>query len=78
MLKIENWLDLAEKIEFFGLKFEEIETLGLRFKPGKDWPGLVNAMGKMRPEPSYERMIAAKIRILKNFLEGDLTNESDL
>jgi hypothetical protein len=78
-VKIRSWLDLAEKTIHPGLSFEEIETLGLRFKPGKDWSGLVSAMKKERPPAlSYERMIAVKQSILKDFLEGDLTNESDL
>ncbi len=76
--KLETWLDLAERIEFFGLRFEELEELGLRFKNGREWSGLVNAMESMRPEPTYERTIAVKKRLLKDFLEGDISNESDL
>ncbi len=78
MLKIESWLDLAEKYEYFDLRLEEIQELGLRFKAGKDYSGLISAMRNMRLEPSYERMITTRTRILKDFLEGDLTNESDL
>jgi len=53
--------------------------LGLKFKPGKDWSGLVDAMKNMRPMGfSYESMASGKELVLKEFLEGNLTNESDL
>jgi hypothetical protein len=70
---------LAEKTIFSGLKLEEMSVLGLNFKPGKDWPGLVDAMKNMRTMGfSYESMTAGREHVLKEFLEGSLTNESDL
>ena len=78
-MEIKSWLDLAEKTIFSGLRFEEVAMLGLKFKPGKDWSGLVDAMKNMRPMGfSYENMASGKELVLKEFLEGNLTNESDL
>ena len=78
-MEIKSWLDLAEKTIFSGLRFEEVAMLGLKFKPGKDWSGLVDAMKNMGPMGfSYESMASGKELVLKEFLEGNLTNESDL
>ena len=77
-MEIRSWLDLAEKTIFSGLKIDDVEKLGLTFKPGKDWNGLVNAMKNMRPCLSYEGIVAGKELVLKEFLEGNLTNEHDL
>ena len=78
-MKIQSWLDLAEKTIFSGLKSEDIEQLGLKFKPGKDWSGLVDAMKNMGPMGfSYESMASGRELVLKEFLDGKLTNESDL
>jgi hypothetical protein len=78
-MEIRSWLDLAEKTIFSGLKLEEVSELGLKFKPGKDWHGLIDAIKNIRPMGfSYESMASGRELVLKEFLEGNLTNESDL
>lgn len=78
-MEIKSWFDLAEKTIFSGLKLDEVAELGLKFKPGKDWSSLVNAMENMKPRGfSYESMAAGRELVLKEFLEGNLTNECDL
>jgi len=78
-MEIKSWFDLAEKTIFSGLKLNEVAALGLKFKPGKDWSGLVNAMKNMRPGGfSYESTTVVRELVLKEFLEGNLTNECDL
>jgi len=79
-IQVRSWQDLAEKTFFSGLTAKEIEEMGLGYKPGKDFSTLAHAINSTGPRPpySYWAVVAGREDILKEHLEGGLSNEHEL
>ena len=75
-----SWEDLAEKTFFSVLSEREIREMGLTFKPGKEFSDLARAVDSIIPRPpfSYESVVADREDALREYLEGNLTNEREL
>jgi hypothetical protein len=78
--EVRNWQDLAEKSFLRELSEEEINELGLTFKPGKDFSDLIQAINSTAPRSpyNYEAMVATVENILRDHLQGDLRDGGEL
>ena len=67
-MAITTWKELVDKVTKSGLKLEEVEELGLKFRPGKDFAGL-NWQYQLVIFQSREKITRQEIQtILKQYL----------
>lgn len=78
-IQVTSWQDLAEKTFFSGLTAQEVKEMGLTYKPGKSFSTLAQTINTTGPRPpySYWAVLAGREDVLREHLEGNLTNDRD-